>query len=216
VFRYGTDRKMGAMMPAVHFYQNTFVAANADDKAGALTLLFAAAGNSPDVPRVHLNNLRLGVDLDAPLSWGVPPSPVRRSEGHLWHLFHRASAPWFLWDDGPPVESLDSLGEAQARGCERFSATGEPRLANFDDEIFMHGLYLGDAYPDNDFRPGAGSPALAAGVVLPSELTDPDRPSGGMLPDIGALAAGSAPARRCRPTICPSRPPPPSSTARAP
>jgi hypothetical protein len=198
IFRYGSSYKSGHPMPGVYVYQNTFISSHHDDKANVLSLLFEDGKLSPDTPRIHLNNLLIGLNLDVPYSWAMPTSVNRRSQGNLWYEAHRDDAPLFRFQhpDGS-IEKVETLAELQQLDAEweLGSRFAEPQLANFDDEIFEHGLYLGDDYPNNDFRPASGSPAIAAGVVLPPELVDPDRPPDGAPPDIGALPATSPPLR---------------------
>jgi hypothetical protein len=198
IWRYGASYKNGHPMPDVFVYQNTFIASHRDDKGSALSLLFVRGDLSPDARRVHLNNLLVGLNLDLPYSWAMPTSANRRSQGNLWHAPHRDDAPLFRFQrqDGSdePVETVAELRQLDA-DWERGSLFAEPGLANFDDEFFEHGRYLGEPYPNNDFRPAAGSPAIGAGVVLPPDLPDPDRPAGDDAPDIGALPATGPPLR---------------------
>jgi hypothetical protein len=206
IWRYGTSYKMGLRkptpenpgptMPDVYVYQNTFIASHPDDKASVLSALFASGELSPVARRIHLNNLLVGLNLDMPYSWAMPTSANRRSAGNLWYEPHQIDAPLFQFQrPNGSVERVETVAELRELDAawELKSRFAEPRLANFDDEFFDHGLYLGDAYPDNDFRPAPGSPAAAAGVVLPPDLTDPDRPADDARPDIGALSSASPP-----------------------
>lgn len=52
-----------------------------------------------------------------------------------------------------------------------------------------------DPWTVNDYRLGAGSEAIGAGIVLPAGLPDPLRPARGGRPDAGALPFGSRPFR---------------------
>jgi hypothetical protein len=208
VWRYGASHKLGHPMPDVYVFQNTFISSHLDDKADALTPLFNNGFRSPEAPRIHLNNLLVGLNLDLPYSFAMPTAANRRSQGNLWYQAHRDDAALFMFQrpDGSsePVETLAGLHELDG-GWElgsRFEdpkqgPQADPQLVNFDDEFFDHGRYLGDAYPDNDFGPAPGSPAIAAGVALPPELLDldPDRPTDSSFPDIGAIPAGSPPLR---------------------
>ena len=199
IWRYGTTYKLGHPMPDVSVYQNTLISSHPDDKdSSALSPLFNDGFRSPDARRVHLNNLLVGLNTDLLHSWAMPTSANRQSRNNLWHQPHRDDAPLFRFQhpDGSsePVETVGELRRLDA-DWEAGSQFAEPELANFDDEFFDHGRYLGEAYPSNDFRPAPGSPATAAGVILPPELVDPDRPPDGAPPDIGALAAGSPPPR---------------------
>ena len=196
IFRYGASYKTGHPMPAVHIYQNTFVAADRDDKASALSLLFARSDLSADAARVHLNNLVVGLDLDLPYTWAAAPSALRRSDGNLWHAPQREDAPVALFQrPDRSIERVRTLARLHELGWELASTFAEPKLVNFDDEIFQHGLYLGDELPHNDWRPAPGSPAVGAGVPLPDDLIDPDRPPAAARPDIGAMPAGGPPLR---------------------
>jgi len=200
VWRHGTDFKMAEItrfngqvvdsMPPAYVYQNTFIASHPDDKASVLTQFFASNDVSPGMMRLHQNNLRIGLALDVPLSWAMPTDFSRASRGNLWHLPHRANAPWFKWV-GPPVANLDSLAAVQARGWEIASIAADPRLARFDDEYFENGPVAGEGFPNTDYRLAADSPARAAGVPLQVGLPDSETSSGN--PDIGALPFGAAP-----------------------
>ena len=160
IFRYGASYKGGHPMPDVHVYQNTFVGADRDDKASALSLLFHRSDLSPDAHRVHLNNLIVGLDLDLPYTWATTPSARRRSDGNLWHAPQRADAAVALFQrpDGS-IEHVRTVDRLRELGWEVASTFAEPGLVNFDDEIFEHGRYLGDDFPHNDWRPAPGSPA---------------------------------------------------------
>jgi hypothetical protein len=196
IFRYGTSYKTGHPMPGVHIYQNTFVAADRDDKATALSLLFDDSDLSTDTePRVHLNNLLVGLDLDMPYTWLATPSALRRSDGNLWYSPQRDVAALALFEDVDGLEHVKTIARMHELGGEQASKFEEPNLINFDDEIFDHGRYLGDDYPNNDWRPVPGGPAHAAGVPLPDNLEDPDRPEGSKNPDIGAMVAKGPPLR---------------------
>ena len=200
IWRYGASYKNGHPMPDVFVYQNTFIASHPDDKGSALSLLFVRGDLSPGARRIHLNNLLVGLNLDLPYSWAgpMPTSANRRSQGNLWYTPHRGEAPLFRFQrpDGSdePVETLAELQQLDA-GWELGSRFAKPQLANLDDEFFEHGRYLGEPYPNNDFRPAPGSPAIGAGVVLPPDLPDPDRPAGNDAPDIGALRVTGSPLR---------------------
>lgn len=193
IFRYGSSYKNGHPMPGVHIYQNTFIAADRDDKASALSLLFEDSHLSADAPRVHLNNLLVGLDLDLPYTWLATPSALRRSDGNLWYTPQRDVTPLALFRKGKKITRITTIAGIHELGGEQTSKFEEPMLINFDDEIFDHGRYLGDDYPNNDWRPAPGSPAIAAGVPLPDDLEDPDRPEGSVNPDIGAMVADGPP-----------------------
>ena len=96
--------------------------------------------------------------------------------GNLWYRFHAAK----------PTDNLDSL-----------NPYGNPVFRNFDDEILSYGYYLGQPYPNNDFRPFHLGPAAHRGVPLPLELASrlpPDDPAiGNSTPDMGAQPVGAAP-----------------------
>ncbi|MDQ3763259.1 MAG: hypothetical protein M3460_16985 [Actinomycetota bacterium] len=203
IWRYGASFKEGHPMPEVYVYHNTFVGSHPDDKASALSLLFYGGHLSADAPRVHLNNLIVGLKINLPYSWAMPtstrPPITRRSDGNLWWMPHRTDASLFYFQrPGEPkpvavktlaeLRALDPLWEAKSR-------YGDPGLANLDDEVFEHGRYFGEPYPDNDFRPAPGSLAIRAGVDLPERLPDTSRPAGGILPDIGALPSEAPPLR---------------------
>lgn len=196
IFRYGASYKSGHPMPDVYVYHNTFIAADRDDKASALSLLFKDSAKSADALRVHLNNLLVGLDLDLPYTWLATPSALRRSDGNLWYTPQRDVAALALFQEGKKVRKLTTIPGIHLVGGEQASKFEEPKLINFDDEIFDHGRYLGDDYPNNDWRPAApGSPLIAGGVPLPDELEDPDRREDSIKPDIGAMVAGGPPLR---------------------
>ena len=183
VSRYGASYKTGFPMPATYVYQNTFVGADRDDKGSALSVLFARSDLSPSSARIHLNNIVVGLDVDEPLMWATPPSPVRRSDGNLWYSPQRIDAPLALRDlPGGAIERIRTVERLHELGWELTSRFIAPRLRNFDDEIFQHGRYLGDEQPNNDWRPAPGSPAISAGIDLPDNLPDPDRPLFGLGP----------------------------------
>ena len=148
--------------------------------------------DSPDVPRIHLNNLLVGLNLNLPYSHAMPTTANRRSEGNLWHQPHKGDGTvlfHFIHPDRPnePVRTIAQLHQLDP-AWERGSLFVEPKLRNLDDEIFDQGLYLGESYPNNDFRPAPGSPVIAAGVVLPPISTIP----------IGLRAAPAPMSVRCQ------------------
>jgi hypothetical protein len=153
IWRYGTSYKTGNPMPEVYVYQNTFIGSHRDDKGSALTVLFANGHLSPDAPRIHLNNLIVEPHRDE-----VPLFRFQHPNGSL-----------------EPVETLAELHQLDP-AWELGSRLAEPILRNVDDEIFDQGLYHGEAYPNNDFRPASASPAIGAGVVLSPSSSIPIAP----------------------------------------
>lgn len=164
-------------------YQNTFLVRN------HFTIMGGLAHPNEERPRQLFNNLFVSLNPSAPLFRPIDPDYPAQVDGNLW---------WRHGDAGTPLlrgfEDFDAF-----RNSDEFEATrqwyspgnhahdihADPRFKRFQ----------GDARPDDDLRLSAESPARGAGVTLPEELDDPNRPEDGSAPDLGARPYGAEPLR---------------------
>jgi hypothetical protein len=182
VWRYGADFKDQPTLP-FHAYQNTFLVANGNDKGSFVSHLFYG---DPLVGPTFRNNIYLALDVNQALS-RVPGAPAGAiSEGNIWYRFHPHPEAFFrmpLFRRGNRAYFTMEQMWADFPDWERNSRYADPLLRGFTDESFD----LAGPYPDSDFRPAPGSPAIGGGVVLPPDLPD-DFPTAGP-PDVGARPA---------------------------
>ncbi|MFW6039028.1 MAG: hypothetical protein ACOC9P_00955 [bacterium] len=164
-------------------YQNTFLVRN------AYTITRGLQHPNPDRPRQLFNNLFISLNPSTSLIRPIDPSFPAQVDGNLWWRHKDAGTNLFAG-----VETLDAYRSSEkferskqwySPGWHAQDIHANPRFKRF----------RGDARPDDDLRLSADSAARGAGVPLPDDLVDPDRPKDGSAPDIGALPYGAEPLR---------------------
>jgi hypothetical protein len=157
------------------FYQNTFIT---ETWSGSYAARTWTVTNDRTRRRI-LNNLFVYLNR-----YPDPASP----EAHDIHMdgnLHWCAAPGARLPEGfvEKVRSAKGSSLSQMRhaaGWEATSFVGDPLFTAFALAPSAR----------NDYRLKKESPAVGKGVVLPKELTDPERPTASSRPDIGALPLG--------------------------
>lgn len=157
---------------AMNIYHNTFVTPDQARDAAMTTLGGVKAGN----PRRVFNNAFLHLGK---LPAFVPPAPDAdaAADGNLY------------WAPGTTEKAAGAFFDKfrKSAGFEASKKHHPPGTAANDR--------VADPLFDKEFRPGAGSPLIDAGVELPADWPDPLRKADKGKPDIGAIPAGGDPPR---------------------
>jgi hypothetical protein len=164
----------------MRIYQNTFVVRRAE----RWSYLFGLGTHMHETTRDVFNNIFVYIE-DAP-SLEVPAADVAfRSDGNLlWSAEHRDEAESGFFDAFRASPAFENSRTNYAPGWESKSVYGDPRFLRLDPTAI-----------DNDYRLGAGSAAVDAGIDLPDEWPDPLKSLDAGQLDIGALPAGAGPLR---------------------
>ncbi len=157
---------------SLHFYHNTFITQTWSGSYAARTW----TTTHPRTRRSVFNNIF--VYLNNYPGSAYPQEHDIRMDGNL----HWCATPGEKLPDGFLEKVRTAKGSkliaAKYGGeWEAGSLVADPRFTAFDTAVSA----------GNDYRVKADSPARGKGVVLPQELPDPQRPSGGAKPDIGAI-----------------------------
>ncbi|MCP4201578.1 MAG: hypothetical protein GY769_06540 [bacterium] len=163
-------------------YQNTFVARRAE--RWMWTYLLGLGSHLHETTRDVFNNIVVHIE-DTP-SLDVPAAGVDfRSDGNLfWSATRDEDSETDFFARYRASEAFEDSRAIYPPGWESDSVYGDPAFVRFDA-----------AAAGNDYRLGAGSAAVDAGVRLPAEWPDPLRSVDSGESDIGALPAGSEPLR---------------------
>jgi hypothetical protein len=165
---------------SLHFYQNTFVAPSRNNAWDQYLLV----STTEKTKRRVFNNLMVYLDgCIGPRTAHGARFPLHdvQIDGNLhWSAGEKPLADDFLNFIREFPASLHNKTE-QSPTWEANSVIGDPRFVQFDSS------------PEAkcDFRVTENSDARGRGILLPAELEDPLRPTGGERPDIGALPYGS-------------------------
>ena len=173
-------------MESIFFYQNTWISPASPD-AFAHRML---ASTAPESQRRVFNNICLYTNR---YGWLRPYKNIENDvqcDGNLhWCLDPAVKAPAdFLTKVNQSKFSAANKQNYPSGWCAH-DIVAEPKLINLE------------SIARSDYRLSADSPAIAAGVVLPAEWSDPLRPNdAGQKPDIGALPLNGKPLRAGRGT----------------
>jgi hypothetical protein len=160
---------------SLHFYHNTFITETWSGSYAGRTWTVT----HPRTRRSILNNLF--VYLNRYPDPAYPEQHDIHMDGNLhWCPAADAKLPGGFLEKVREAKGSKLSAAKYPGGWEAHSLVADPRFAAFDSAVPAK----------NDYRLKPGSAAIGKGVVLPKELTDPLRPSGGMKPDIGALPLG--------------------------
>ncbi len=161
----------------IAFYQNTVVFGEGDGR-GLYPFSVALGGGTK---RRVFNNALL-------YAKGLPGPAVLKPHGDLQT---DANLVW-SWD--PAWTGQEPYPRFQAKGSKDFELSKDYYPPGWmvndvvkDPKVAKFSPVPGSAL---DLTPGAGSPALGAGLKLPDGLPDPMKPEGDKRPDIGAIQSG--------------------------
>ena len=163
---------------AMRIYHNTFIA-----HAGRRSDMGLLGAAHADRPRRVFNNILL--QLTALPRLTLPDADLNaQADGNLYGslgLDAKQAANFFTKYRASPAFEKSKKGYPP--GFEKNALVGDPRLVKIGAEKSA----------TDDYRLQAGSPAVAAGVVLPADWPDPLRKQDKGRPDIGALPLRAQP-----------------------
>jgi hypothetical protein len=159
----------------LHFYQNTFITETWSGSYAGRTWTVT----HPRTRRRILNNLFVYISR-----YPDPANPEEHDihmDGNLhWCAAADAKLPDGFLEKVRDAKGSKSIAAKYPGGWEANSLVADPRFTAFDRSPSAK----------NDYRLQPGSPAIGKGVVLPSDLFDPQRPASGTHSDIGAIPLG--------------------------
>jgi hypothetical protein len=157
---------------SLHFYHNTFITETWSGSYAGRTWTVTDARTR----RRIFNNLFVYLNR-----YPDPANPQEHDiymDGNLhWCPAAESELPAGFLEKVRQAKGSKAIATKYPGGWEANSFVADPRFAAFDVA----------ASAKNDYRLTKESPAVGKGVVLPAELADPLRASGGARPDIGAL-----------------------------
>lgn len=160
---------------SLYFYQNTFITETWSGSYAARTW----TATDDRTRRQVFNNIF--VHLNRYPDPAYPQEHDIQMDGNLhWSSASDAKLPDGFLDKVRAAKG-SKLSQAKYKTAwEANSFAADPRFVTFESA----------AAAKNDYRLRKDSPAVGKGVVLPKELTDPQRPADGARPDIGAFPLG--------------------------
>lgn len=187
--------KVSRDIESMFIYQNTFLLATSGGVNYAGWAMGATGGNEP---RRVFNNIFLYMD-GYPGHRGIASSGEHNAViDHSLHFSPGREPPEDYLERITRSEASQGAAELHSNGWEANSLIADPGFVRFD---------VDDPRPGRtDYRLASDSPARGAGMVLPEDWPDPQRPADGATPDLGALPVDAAPLRVGRdaaPDVCP-------------
>jgi len=163
-------------MESLYFYQNTFITETWGGSYAARTW----TSTDSRTKRRIFNNIFVYVNHYPDAAY--PQEHDIQMDGNLhWCPARGAKSPEGLLEKVRGEKGSKAAQAKHGSGWEGNSFVADPRFAAFDST----------ASAKNDYSLLKESPATGKGIVLPSELVDPLRPTNGGRPDIGALPLGA-------------------------
>jgi hypothetical protein len=199
LWRYGLDFKINGEIHPFFVYHNTFITSHNSNQTTS-----AVFSGMRKKERWYYNNVHVMMNVGEPMMWIPNPELPARASGNVYYNYTPGyEGPYFRhgkYNGLAAGEIVDMAAlyahdifqkfrEANGEGFEVGSQIADPGFANFTRQTFDHQV----PYPNNDFRPSAGSPLIGPGRVLPESWPDPYRPSDGTRPDVGAMPFGAPP-----------------------
>lgn len=175
-------------MEHIYIYQNTALVPSSH-VFGSYTANFPF-GTHPDMERRVFNNLCVyyGGAKSYPIAFGYKTEVGNIVlDGNLhWHADPSVKLPPATYFDTSRKHVLSELNKKfYPDGWDAHSIVADPKFVSFSN----------DKRKAIDLRLQPDSPAVKAGVPLPTEWLDPLRPTAGQRPDIGALPLDGEPLR---------------------